>query len=74
MRGQMGGGSTFGRALTITYRLTGYPCNDKWIVGAPEEMGPAKGPAGSHLPVAPEKLVSSQSTYTQTNINMRGSR
>ncbi len=24
------------------YRLTGHPCSDKWIVGAPEEMGPAK--------------------------------
>ncbi len=23
-------------------RLTGHPCNDKWIAGAPEEMGPAK--------------------------------
>ncbi len=46
---------------------------DKWIVGAPEEMGPAKGTAGSHLLVAPEKLVSPQSTHTQTNINMRNS-
>ncbi len=24
------------------YRLAGHPCNGKWIVGAPEEMGPAK--------------------------------
>ncbi len=41
-----------------TYRLTDHSCNDKWIVGASEEMGPAKGIAGSHLSVAPEKLVS----------------
>ncbi len=33
-------------------------------------MGPAKGTAGSHLPVASEKLVSSQLTHTQTNINV----
>ncbi len=44
---------------------------DKLIVGAPKEMGPAKGTARSHLPVALEKLVSPQSTHTQTNINMR---
>ncbi len=70
-----GGGfpSAFFGALTMTLRLTGHPCNDKWIIGAPEEMGPAKGTAGSHLPVAPEKLVSPQSMHTQTNINMRGS-
>ncbi len=47
--------------------------NDKLTVGAPEEMGPAKGTAGSHLPVVPEKLVNPQSKHTQTNINMRGS-
>ncbi len=63
--------SAFIHALTMTYRLTGHPCNDKWIVGAPEVTGPAKGTGGSHLPVAPEKLVSPQSTHTQTNINMR---
>ncbi len=51
----------------MTYRLTGHLCNDLLIVGAPEEMGPAKGTVGSHLPVAPEKLVSPQSTNTHTN-------
>ncbi len=56
----------------MTYRLTGLPCNDKCIVGVPEEMGPAKEIAGCRLPVAPEKLVSPQSTATQTSINMRG--
>ncbi len=70
-----GGGfrSAFIRAFTMNYLLTGHPCNDKWIVGAPEEMGPAKRTAGSHLPVSPEKLVIHQSTHTQTNINMLGS-
>ncbi len=62
--------SAFIRALTMTYRLIGHPCNDKWIVGAPGKMAPAKGTAGRHLPVAPEKLVSPQSTHTQANINM----
>ncbi len=70
-----GGGlrSTVIRAFTMTDRLTGHPCNDKGIVGAPEDTGPAKGTGGSHLPVAPDKLVSPQSMHTQTNINMRGS-
>ncbi len=39
--------SAFIRAFTTTCRLTGHPCNNKWIVGAPEEMGPAKGTAGT---------------------------
>ncbi len=46
---------------------------------APEEMGPAKGIAGSHLPwddildpVAPEKLVSPQETRTQTKDHITG--
>ncbi len=51
----------------------GHPCNEKWIVGSPEEMGPATRTAGSHLAVALEKLISPQSTHTQTNVNMRGS-
>ncbi len=59
--------SAFVRAYTITYPLNGHPCNDKWIIGAPEEMDPAKGTAGSHLPVAPGKLVSPQSMHTQTH-------
>ncbi len=69
-----GGGfrSKFIRALTVTYRLTDHPCNDKWIGGALEDTGPAKGPAKGHLPVASEKMVSPQSTHIQTNINMRG--
>ncbi len=46
--------------LSTTYRLTGSPCNRNWIVGAPKEMGPANGTAGSHLPVAPEKLAKPQ--------------
>ncbi len=29
--------------------LTRYPCNDKRVLGAPEEIGPDKGTAGSHL-------------------------
>ncbi len=69
----------------MTYRLTGYLCNDKWIVGVAEKLGPTEGTAGSHLSVAPKKLVSPQSTQTQTllrlhpgreaerKINMRGS-
>ncbi len=44
--------------------------NSKWALGAPEEMGPVKGTAGNHLSVAPEKLVSPQSTYAQLTINM----
>ncbi len=64
--------SAFIRALTMAYRLTGHPCNDKSIVAAPEEMSPAKGIAGGHLPVVPEKLVSPQRTHTQTNTNIRG--
>ncbi len=31
----------FIRVFTMTYRLTGHPRKEKWIVGAPEEMGPA---------------------------------
>ncbi len=60
-----GGGfqSAFIRAFTMTYRLTGHPSNDKRIVGAP-----AKGAAGSHLPVAQGKLVSPQAAHAQTNI------
>ncbi len=65
-----GSRSAFIRTITMTYRLTGHPCNDIWIVGEPEEMAPAKGTAGSPLPVAPEKLVSPQSTHAQTDINM----
>ncbi len=69
------GGGCFSAAFihlfTITYRFIGHPCNNKWIVGAPEEMGPAKGTAGSHLLEAPEKLGSIQSTHTVTHINMR---
>ncbi len=60
-RGEVGFRSAFIRAFTMYYRLAGHPCNDKWIDGAPEEMGPVKGTAGSHLPIAPEKLVSPQS-------------
>ncbi len=41
-----GGGGDFRpafiHAFTMYYRLAGHPCNDKWIVGAPEEMGSAK--------------------------------
>ncbi len=40
-----GGGDfrpAFIRAFTMFYRLAGRPCNDKWSIGAPEEMGPAK--------------------------------
>ncbi len=44
-----GGGGDFRplfiRTLTMTFRLSGHPCNDNWIVSAPEEMGPAKGTA-----------------------------
>ncbi len=61
--------SAFVRAFTMTYPLNGHPCSDKWIIGAPEEMVPAKGIAGSHRPVAPEKLVSPQSMHTQAHIN-----
>ncbi len=61
------------RAFTMACRLTGHPCNKPWIVGAPEEMRPAKGTGERYLPVEPEKLVSPQSRHTQTNINMRGS-
>ncbi len=53
-----GGGFPSPRSRAFT--MTGHPCNEKWLVGAPEELGPAKGIAGSHLPVAPEKLVSPQ--------------
>ncbi len=36
----------------MSFRLTGHACNDKWIIGAPEEMGPAKGPnfSGKGIP------------------------
>ncbi len=39
-----GGGfrAAFIRAFTMTYRLTGHLCNNKWIAAAPEEMGPAQ--------------------------------
>ncbi len=37
--------SAFIRAFMMNYRLTGHPCNEKWIVGAPEERGPAEGTA-----------------------------
>ncbi len=39
-----GGGGfrpAFIRAFMMYYRLAGHPYIDKWIVGAPEEMGPA---------------------------------
>ncbi len=42
---QEGGGDfrpAFIRAFTMYYGLAGHPCNDKWIVGAPEKMGSAK--------------------------------
>ncbi len=57
----------------MAYRLTSHAYNYKWIVEAPEEMGPANGIPGGHPPVAPEKLVSPQPTRTQTNIKMLGS-
>ncbi len=65
--------AAFIHPFTITYRFIGHACNNKSIVGAPEEMGPAKGTEGIHLLVAPEKLVSIPSTYTLTHINMRAS-
>ncbi len=53
------------RIIEINWLIC-YPCNDKLIVGAPEEMGSGKGTAGSHLPVAPVKLVSPHSTQSLT--------
>ncbi len=54
-----------------------HPLQKPWMLStgeneAPEEMGPAKGIAGSHLPVAPEKLVSHQETHTQTKDHITG--
>ncbi len=66
--------SAFIRGFVMTCRLPGHRCNKKLIVKPPKEMGPAKETAESHLPVAPEKLVSPQSMHTQTIIDMRGSR
>ncbi len=66
----MGFRSVIIRAVTMTYELTGHPCKDKWIVGAPGEMGPAKGTAGGHLPEVPQKLASPQSIHTQSKINV----
>ncbi len=64
--------SAFIRSLTITCRLTGHSCNDKWIVCAPEEMASAKITAGSNFHVAPEKLVSPQWTHKHAISNLRG--
>ncbi len=54
------------RPIVAVHRLTGHPCNGKWTVRGPEEKGPAKRTAGSPLRVVPKKLISPQSTHTQT--------
>ncbi len=48
-KGGRGGGDlrpAFIRAFTMAYRMIGHPWKDKWIVGVPEKMDPAKRNAG----------------------------